>query len=140
MVGDGKIGERVVMQTGNSVYEPKNCEFFKFVGAEKFDSLYRDADTIICHAGAGSIINAMKNGKHLIIVPRLKKFNEHNDDHQLDLAEAMENGGKAVCVRDVENLPGAINTARTQAVQKRNDMLKNKIGDYLESLAAMKRH
>ncbi len=140
LVRDGKIRENVVMQTGNSVYEPKNCGFFKFVGAEKFDSLYREADTIICHAGAGSIINAMKNKKHLVIVPRLRKFGEHNDDHQLDLAEAMENDGKAVCVRDVDKIPDAINAAKMQVAQGQSDRLENKIGDYLESLAAMKRH
>ncbi len=130
----------MVIQTGNSVYEPKNCEFFKFVGAEKFDSLYREADTIICHAGAGSIINAMKNNKHLVIVPRLKKFGEHNDDHQLDLAEAMERKKKAICVRDVENLAGAIGAAKEKTTHGRSNELKNKIEKYLESLAAMKRH
>ncbi len=138
LVGDGVITDRIFMQTGSSDYAPKNCEFEKFVGSDKFERLYAEADTIICHAGAGSIINALKNRKHLIIVPRLKKFNEHNDDHQLDLAEAMESEGKAVCVYDVDNLPDAIKKAATSAVPNMSDVLEKRLVEYLGSLEGKK--
>lgn len=134
LVSSGSIKDKVVMQIGNSAYEPKNCEFYRFIGSDKFEELYKSADIIICHAGAGSIINALKNKKHLVIVPRLKKFHEHTDDHQLDLAEAMEKDGKAVCVRDVEQLPEAINNASASFVPTTNNLLERKISDYLNSL------
>ncbi|MFH0889599.1 MAG: PssE/Cps14G family polysaccharide biosynthesis glycosyltransferase [Candidatus Aenigmatarchaeota archaeon] len=138
LVGAGVITEKVFMQTGNSDYAPKNCEFEKFVGSDKFERLYAEADTIICHAGAGSIINALKNRKHLIIVPRLKKLNEHNDDHQLDLAKAMELEGKAVCVYDVENLPDAIKTASNSTTPSMSNVLEKRLGSYLDSLEGEK--
>lgn len=134
LVGAGAIKDRVVMQTGNSKYKPANCEFYNFVGADKFEELYKSADIIICHAGAGSIINALKNKKHLVIVPRMKKFHEHTDDHQLDLAEAMEKDGKAVCVRDVERLPDAIKAASASTVPNTSDVLEKKVADYLGGL------
>lgn len=134
LAGAGAIKDKIVMQIGNSTYEPKNCEFYKFVGSDKFEELYKSADIIICHAGAGSIINALKNKKHLVIVPRLKKFHEHTDDHQLDLAEAMEKDGKAVCVRDVEQLPEAINKASASSVPDTSNALEKKISDYLNTL------
>ncbi len=135
LVGNGDIKEKVVMQIGNSAYEPKNCEYYRFVGADKFEELYRTADTIICHAGAGSIINALKNNKHLIIVPRMKKFKEHTDDHQLDLADAMEKGGKAVCVRDIEEMAASITKASASRNMPKDTTLENKISEYLKSVA-----
>ncbi len=124
------------IQIGNATYEPKNCEYYRFVGADKFEELYKTADTIICHAGAGSIINALKNNKHLVIVPRMKKFKEHTDDHQLDLAEAMENGGKAVCVRDINDLGVSIKKASASSGKPQDNTLEKKISEYLETVAA----
>ncbi|MBI4168285.1 MAG: beta-1,4-galactosyltransferase [Candidatus Aenigmarchaeota archaeon] len=138
LVARGAIKDKVVMQTGNSKYEPKSCEFYRFVGSDKFEELYKTADIIICHAGAGSIINALKNKKHLVIVPRLKKFHEHTDDHQLDLADAMEKDGKAVCVRDIETIPDAVKKASASSVPSAGGMLEKKINDYLKTLDVVK--
>ncbi len=134
LVARGAIADKVVMQTGNSTYEPKNCEFYRFVGSDKFEELYKTADIIICHAGAGSIINALKNKKHLVIVPRLKKFHEHTDDHQLDLANAMEKEGKAVCVRDVETISEAVKKASASSAPGVSSVLGEKLHDYLKAL------
>lgn len=139
LVENGLIKEKVVMQIGHTVYEPKNCEFYRFVGSDKFEELYGSADTIICHAGAGSIINALKNRKHLLIVPRLKKFKEHTDDHQSDLAEAMENEGKAVCVRDVNDIPELIKKAAAALVPGASKTLESRLSDYLQTLEGKKR-
>ena len=45
------------------------------------------ADIVITHGGTGAIISAVKQGKKVIAVPRLAKFGEHVDDHQLQLIE-----------------------------------------------------
>ncbi|MBI2085056.1 MAG: beta-1,4-galactosyltransferase [Candidatus Aenigmarchaeota archaeon] len=135
LIEDGSLKENVVMQIGNATYEPKNCEYYRFVGADKFEELYKNADTIICHAGAGSIINALKNNKHLVVVPRLKKFHEHTDDHQLDLAEAMENAGKAICVRDINDMDASIKKAAASSGVPQSNTLEKKISEYLETVA-----
>ena len=135
LVGNGSVKEKTVMQIGNGTYEPKNCEYYRFVDSAKFEELYKTADTIICHAGAGSIINALKNNKHLIIVPRMKKFNEHTDDHQLDLADAMEGGGKAVCVRDIGELAASIAKASASRNLPKDNTLEKRVSEYLKNVA-----
>ena len=45
------------------------------------------ADVVITHGGTGAIIGAVKKRKKVIAVPRLKKYGEHVDDHQLQLVE-----------------------------------------------------
>ncbi len=44
-------------------------------------------DTIITHAGTGTIIAAVTQHKNVIAVPRLSQFGEHVDDHQLEILQ-----------------------------------------------------
>jgi len=85
--------ERVVMQTGMSTTVPHHCEHFGFKPRKEVLTLQRDARVIVCHAGIGSVIDAMHARRPVLIVPRQKKYGEHNDNHQLDLARAMERRG-----------------------------------------------
>jgi UDP-N-acetylglucosamine transferase subunit ALG13 len=100
-----RIDEKIVAQIGSTRYIPKNIKYFTFVEEdEKILEFYKKSRIIITHAGAGSIINILYAKKPLIVVPRLKKYNEHIDDHQLELAEVLNNKGLAIVIHDVENL------------------------------------
>jgi UDP-N-acetylglucosamine transferase subunit ALG13 len=46
----------------------------------------RDARVVISHAGVGSAVTAIRAGKKPVLIPRLARFGEHVDDHQLQLA------------------------------------------------------
>lgn len=107
----GRISERVVMQTGHTKYRPRNAEFFDFASREKMEQLNKEARVVISHGGAGSIIFALQFRKPLIVVPRFKKFNEHVNDHQLELAKQLEKEGKLITVYDIEELEKAIASA-----------------------------
>lgn len=79
----------VFMQIGTAAYTPKNSKWDRFLSFEKMKEKILDATQIISHAGAGSIIFTLQLGKLPVIVPRLKKFGEHIDDHQLGLATQL---------------------------------------------------
>ena len=100
----GEIDEEVVMQIGFTEYEPKNAKWFKFVDIDEIMDFYKNADVIVSHAGAGALLDALSFEKPVIAVPRLKKFGEHIDNQQLELAEALENKGKVKAVYDIEDL------------------------------------
>ena len=91
-------------QTGNSGYAPKNFRFEKFLGGNEYDSRMLWADVVVSHGGAGTIINALLGKKPLVVVPRLAKFGEHTNNHQLDLAGALEEKGKAIAVFGIGDL------------------------------------
>ncbi|MBI4052792.1 MAG: hypothetical protein HY394_02015 [Candidatus Diapherotrites archaeon] len=101
---------RIFAQTGNSGFTP-SFPHEKFLSGKEYEKKFRGAGIIVSHGGAGTIISALQMEKKLIIVPRLKKFGEHTNDHQLDLAKALEKDGKAVAVEDISGLAGAIETA-----------------------------
>lgn len=81
----GIITDEVVVQAGHTKFESDLLTIKPFVNYEVMDQLMEEARLIITHAGTGSVISALKKGKKVIAAARLKKYGEHNDDHQLQL-------------------------------------------------------
>ena len=79
----GEITESVFIQTGYSTYIPKACEYKKFISMNQMDNYMQQADVIITHGGPSSFIMALQHNKIPIVVPRLSKYAEHINDHQL---------------------------------------------------------
>lgn len=100
----GKVDEKVVIQTGHTEYVPQNAKHFAFGTRKKLEQLNKEARIIITHGGAGSIIFALQFHKPTVVVPRLKKYGEHINDHQLELTKELEKSGKVVGVYDIEDL------------------------------------
>ncbi len=133
----GKMDEDVIMQIGDAVYEPKNARYFRFSSREELDQLYKDARIVVCHAGVGSILNALEHGKPIIAVPRRKKCGEHIDDHQLDIARKMEMEGRITVVHDVRRLGEVLDETYTVSGAKvrTEGELVNALKKYLGELA-----
>jgi len=77
------------------------------------DRLMDDAWLVITHGGTGSIIGALNRGKKVIAVPRLSCFGEHVDDHQKEITDEFEKQGLLIGVRNIKDLPDAVERART---------------------------
>lgn len=90
LVEEGKITEEVFAQIGYSDYKPKNYCYKEFLDRDEFADIMSKCDMVITHGGTGAIIGAVKKGKKVIAVPRLAKFGEHVDDHQLQIVEQFE--------------------------------------------------
>lgn len=86
-ISDGKIKDTVFAQTGCSDYLPQHFEYKQFMDRDEFSRMQSSADIIITHGGTGAIVGALKKGKKVIAVPRLSKYGEHVDDHQLQIIE-----------------------------------------------------
>jgi len=113
LVKQKKIKERVIIQIGHSNYIPKHCKWFRFTSGKEIEKLYRNASLVITHGGAGSILTALVNSKPIIAVPRLKKFGEHTNDHQVDLVRIMEKEGLLLAVYDISELETIINKVKS---------------------------
>lgn len=97
------IDEEIVAQVGTkSVYAPKHVRALATLDPMTFASTVSASRLIVAHAGIGTILNARKWGKPLIIVPRRAGLGEHRNDHQL-----------ATC-RQLGDRPG-IHVAETEA-------------------------
>ncbi|MEN6294153.1 MAG: PssE/Cps14G family polysaccharide biosynthesis glycosyltransferase [Methanobacterium sp.] len=133
----GSIDDKVIMQIGKSVYEPKNAEFFRSTSREKIQEYYKNAKVVISHAAAGSILMAYHYKKSPILVPRMKKFEEHVDDHQLEGAEEWEKDGMKVIydINDLENtLKSSMNDDNPILLVKNHDQLIINLKKYLDEM------
>ena len=102
------INDEVVVQAGFTKFESKDMKIFKLIDKKKLSKLQDKADLIITHGGVGSIISSLEKGKKVIVVPRLKKYNEHVNDHQIQKAEKFENNGYVRSVIDISKLGDTI--------------------------------
>jgi beta-1,4-N-acetylglucosaminyltransferase len=129
-----ELDEQVVMQIGSTDYEPKNCDYFKFMAANEIEELYARARVVVCHAGIGSILTAMQYNKPLILVPRMKRYGEHIDDHQTEIAREIESRGITV-VYDIGNLKSAVKNVDMSPIEfKGETALVHRLKEYLDRL------
>lgn len=116
LVEEGAIQEEVFAQIGYSDYKPRNYEFKEFLDRDEFAEMEGKAEIVITHGGTGAIIGAVKKVK-VIAVPRLAKYGEHVDDHQLQLIEQFEKLNLICPCRKLENLRNALNIVKIQNIK-----------------------
>lgn len=114
MAGDGVIREEVLIQTGASDYIPRHCRHRDFYDREEFKTMIDTCTVLITHGGVGTVIDAVKRGKKVVAVPRLARYGEHVDNHQLQLLEQFHRMNLIEGCRDVEKLPGALRKVKTR--------------------------
>jgi len=84
----------LVVQSGNSQYNwlYKKIIIYKYLNPLKINSFIKKADKVISHSGFASIYLGIKYAKNNpLFVPRLAKFAEHVDNHQLFFTEFLRN-------------------------------------------------
>ena len=84
------ITDKVFAQIGVSDYKPRNYEYVDFMSQDEFNKKIDESSVVITHAGTGVIINSVKKEKKVIAIPRLEKYGEHVDDHQIQLIKQFE--------------------------------------------------
>lgn len=136
LVADGTIKEEVIAQTGLSDYKPVHYAYQNYMDVDQFKKMQKDADLIVSHAGTGALVNALKMEKQVIAVPRRKKYEEHIDDHQLQVAQALESQGYLFVVREMEELGSVIQKAKAYPICKKYQIPSNVIpiiDDFIQS-------
>lgn len=105
----GEHDEEVIIQTGYSKYEPKNCKWQKFYRKSEMIELIANARLVITHGGPSCYIDVLENGKIPIVVPRCHKFGEHVDDHQLEIGRRLKKDrNNIILIEDIDKLGDAI--------------------------------
>ncbi|GAA4979967.1 glycosyltransferase [Kineococcus glutinatus] len=89
----------VLWQTGWTDVSDLGIDARRSVPAHEMEAAMAEADVVIAHAGTGSTVTALMNGRVPLLLPRLKELGEHVDDHQSELAAMLEKRGLAM-VRD----------------------------------------
>jgi beta-1,4-N-acetylglucosaminyltransferase len=125
-----------IAQIGHSNYEPEHVDFFRFLkDDEEIDNLIKNSCILITHGGISAIEGPIL-GIPTIVVPRLQKYGEHINDHQLWFANRLAADGFVTVVTDVKELNGVINNVLIKGVRrlKPNSSLRLFISEYIKNI------
>jgi beta-1,4-N-acetylglucosaminyltransferase len=102
--------EELIVQHGPSTIRPASARCVDYVSYGELVSLIKRARLVITHGGAGSILVALAEGRRPLVVPRLARYREAVDDHQLVLARRLTAEEMVTLVEDPKLLPQLIGT------------------------------
>ena len=111
-IENGTITDEVFAQVGSSNYKIKHYKSVEFLNHEEFIERMHNCDIVLTHGGTGVIVNAVKIGKRVVAVPRLAKYQEVVDDHQIQLVQAFEKQGMVTACYDCNEIGKAIEEAK----------------------------
>ena len=134
-VQSGLIRDEIIAQTGHSDYTPKHYQCHHLLGRDEFEAHMRKADIVISHSGVGSIITALNYKKPVIVFPRLVKYREHVDDHQVEIARLFAEKGYVLYCGETDDLPTLVEKAKTHSFNtyiSQTDRFVDLIDDFLQ--------
>ena len=97
----------------------------------------KEARIVITHGGTGTIINALRLGKKVIAIPRLKKYKEHVDDHQLELLTTFSEAGYILLASNMKDLESCIENVddfHPKKYESSNKQMIDILSDYIKNL------
>lgn len=129
------IKDDIVVQSGYTKYNSKIMSIFDYLPMNEFENYINKADLIITHGGAGSILGSLKKNKKVIAVPRLSKYGEHTNDHQLQIVKELANDGYILSCLDLNELGHVIEKSKDFIPKKYvpdNKRVVDTINNYIE--------
>lgn len=84
---DEKYQVRVQLGESENNIDRANTQVDRYVS--DFDHIVNNSDIIITHGGVGSIMSGLLTGKKVIAISRLAEFDEHVDNHQLEVTTKL---------------------------------------------------
>lgn len=104
----GVLEEEVVIQSGPVPPANGRARHVRLVSFEEAEALMRQARVVVGQAGVGTVLTAMKVGKPVILIPRRRRFGEHLNDHQVELARAVQDQPGVRVLFDIGDLEAAV--------------------------------
>jgi UDP-N-acetylglucosamine transferase subunit ALG13 len=118
-IGNGTAVEEIYAQIGDSKYVPRNFKGVASLQKAEFDKYLANASAVIGHAGMGTITAALEHNKPLLVMPRLEKFGEVVNDHQVGIAKRFEQAGLLLAAYTAEEIPQCLAKLKTFVPKKR---------------------
>lgn len=136
-INNGNIKEKVIVQAGYSInkYQTNNMEMFDLIDREEFSKLVDKCSLLITHGGVGSILTGLKANKKVIACPRLAKYKEHINDHQVQIINKFEEAGYILSYNENDKLSDILAKAKTFKPKKyvsNTNNLVNMIKDFID--------
>ena len=130
----GNIKDKVVAQIGKTRFTSDKITTFDFCSKEEIEDYINKARFIICHGGVGTITECIEHNKKVIVIPRLKKYKEHVNDHQVQITKEFAEKGYILPLYDVKNIEKALDDIKKfkpEKYESNNEKFKSAIINYI---------
>ncbi|WP_428515103.1 glycosyltransferase [Roseovarius sp.] len=126
-----------VLSPSQDPYHPQHFEIKERLSPVEYAEVLGKADLIISHAGMGTILTALTEGKQICIMPRRHKYGEHRNDHQIATVERLGDHAGLYKASDEHDLPRCIEVALKAAGRPKSESIDPfASADFTESLRA----
>lgn len=126
-INDGVITEEVIVQCGKTKYKSKNMKMVNLLPIDEFKNIIKSARIVIAHGGVGTITDAINGGKPVIATPRLHRYKEAVNDHQLQIIKQFEKMGFIIPLYNLKNLKDALEEANKFKCKKYKSNTNNMV-------------
>lgn len=128
-------GKEIIAQIGYTEYKPKHYKSFSLINSDDFNKYIEESKYIIAHAGVGTVVSSVQKNKKVIVFPRMEKYNEHVDDHQLELSKLFKENNYAMIAKNKKELKECIlkiDEFKPNKYKSNNKKINELIMDYIE--------
>lgn len=132
----GNIRDKVVVQSGYTKYSSNNMSIVDLMPMDVFNENISSCDILITHGGVGTILDGLKHGKKIIAFPRLKVYQEHVNDHQVEIINEFYKCGYILTgeVDDIVKLIDGIDSFKPREYKSNNYRFNKIVSDYIDSI------
>ncbi len=123
----GTIKEEVIVQCGCTKIVSDKMKIVKYLSIDEFTEYIKKANLVIAHGGVGTIMDILKYNKVGIVCPRLSKYKEHGNDHQIEIVKKFSDLGYIIPLNNPESLESALKKAKNFKPQKYKSNTKNMV-------------
>ncbi|MDI1448113.1 glycosyltransferase [Polyangium sp. 6x1] len=95
-------------QHGPSEVRPRALTPREHLSRAEFEREMDQADVVVCHAGVGTLADALRRGHRPIVAARRAGFGEIVNDHQLEIVTVLGQEGRIEVAEDAESLRAAL--------------------------------
>lgn len=88
----------ITWQVGTTEYPKDGRLLPQWLPADELRSAIGQSDVVVMHAGVGSVLVALDEGRVPVILPRRQRHKEMVDDHQTEIAALLADRGLAISV------------------------------------------
>lgn len=128
------INDKVIVQAGITDYKSDNMEVHDFFDMGLFNQYINEANLVITHGGVGTILDALKKNKKVIAVARREEYDEHANNHQLQIINDFSKKG---CILGCENVSEleekikAVTKFKPKEYESNNEKFVNMIDSFI---------
>jgi UDP-N-acetylglucosamine transferase subunit ALG13 len=108
----GLLAQPIIVQSGSTAYTSPHLQIVPFFSADEMERMYERANLVVCQAGVGSIMLGLRKRKTIIAIARRAAYDEHIDDHQLEILDVFSKLGSVLPWRGEGDLPEVLARAR----------------------------